>query len=69
MSGLMVPTSNSYEQGATSGSGRDVPTAQTELLDSSARYTLRNEMASNVMTANPILQAVHHGTKASPIER
>ncbi|KAI0394777.1 centromere protein H (CENP-H)-domain-containing protein [Xylariaceae sp. FL0594] len=50
-------------------SGRDIQTARTELLDSSARYTLRNEVASSVMTTNPILQAVHHGTKASPIDR
>ncbi|KAI2628314.1 centromere protein H (CENP-H)-domain-containing protein [Xylaria nigripes] len=43
--------------------------AQKELLDSRARYMLRNEVVANVMSAYPILQAVHNGTKASPIER
>ncbi|KAI1822415.1 centromere protein H (CENP-H)-domain-containing protein [Xylaria intraflava] len=43
--------------------------AQKELLDSRARYMLRNEVVTNVMSAYPILQAVHNGTKASPVER
>ncbi|KAI3332291.1 centromere protein H (CENP-H)-domain-containing protein [Xylariaceae sp. AK1471] len=50
-------------------SERTIEAAQKELLDSRARYMLRNEVVSNVMSANPILQAVHNGTKASPIER
>ncbi|KAI1170756.1 centromere protein H (CENP-H)-domain-containing protein [Nemania sp. FL0916] len=49
--------------------GRTVETAQKELLDSRAKYTLRNEVVASVVSANPILQAVHNGTKASPIER
>ncbi|KAI0490104.1 centromere protein H (CENP-H)-domain-containing protein [Xylaria cf. heliscus] len=50
-------------------SGRTIEEAQKELLDSRARYTLRNEVVASVVSANPILQAVHNGTKASPIER
>ncbi|KAH8161514.1 hypothetical protein CIB48_g6734 [Xylaria polymorpha] len=50
-------------------SERTIEQAQRELLDSRARYTLRNEVVANVVSANPILQAVHNGTKASPIER
>ncbi|TRX98926.1 hypothetical protein FHL15_000268 [Xylaria flabelliformis] len=49
-------------------SERTVEDAQKELLDSRARYTLRNEVVASVVSANPILQAVHNGTKASPIE-
>ncbi|KAI0415683.1 centromere protein H (CENP-H)-domain-containing protein [Xylaria grammica] len=50
-------------------SGRTIEVAQQELLDSRARYVLRNEVVASVVSANPILQAVHNGTKASPIER
>ncbi|KAI1342525.1 centromere protein H (CENP-H)-domain-containing protein [Xylariaceae sp. FL0016] len=42
---------------------------QTELLDARSRYTLRNDVVASVLSANPTLQAVHNGTKASPIER
>ncbi|KAI1268765.1 centromere protein H (CENP-H)-domain-containing protein [Xylariaceae sp. FL1019] len=49
--------------------GRTTEFAQKELVDSRARYVLRNEVAGNVLCANPIMQAVHNGTKASPIER
>ncbi|KAI1302199.1 centromere protein H (CENP-H)-domain-containing protein [Xylaria venustula] len=50
-------------------SGRTVEVAQHELLESRARYVLRNEVVTNVVSVNPILQAVHNGTNASPIER
>ena len=43
--------------------------AQNALLDARARYKLRNDAVELVMTANPILKAVHGGTNASPIER
>ncbi|KAI1209385.1 centromere protein H (CENP-H)-domain-containing protein [Annulohypoxylon truncatum] len=43
--------------------------AQKALLDSRSRYVLRNQVAESIVAANPILQAVHNGTKASPIER
>ncbi|KAI1373698.1 centromere protein H (CENP-H)-domain-containing protein [Hypoxylon crocopeplum] len=43
--------------------------AQKALLDSRSRYVLQNHVVESVVSANPILQAVHNGTKASPIER
>ncbi|KAI1425299.1 centromere protein H (CENP-H)-domain-containing protein [Xylaria sp. FL1777] len=50
-------------------SERTIEVAQQELLESRARYMLRNEVIASVVSVNPILQAVHNGTKASPIER
>ncbi|KAI2463285.1 centromere protein H (CENP-H)-domain-containing protein [Annulohypoxylon bovei var. microspora] len=46
-----------------------IEAAQKALLDSRSRYVLRNQVVESVVVANPILQAVHNGTKASPIER
>ncbi|OTA99685.1 hypothetical protein M426DRAFT_324936 [Hypoxylon sp. CI-4A] len=46
-----------------------IEAAQKTLLDSRSRYVLRNQVVESVVAANPILQAVHNGTKASPIER
>lgn len=43
--------------------------AQDALLDARARYKLRNDAVELVMTADPILKAVHGGTNASPIDR
>ncbi|KAI0187337.1 centromere protein H (CENP-H)-domain-containing protein [Xylaria flabelliformis] len=63
----LLNAQNNYVPNMTSG--RTVEDAQKELLDSRARYTLRNEVVASVVSANPILQAVHNGTKASPIER
>ncbi|KAI1503753.1 centromere protein H (CENP-H)-domain-containing protein [Biscogniauxia marginata] len=50
-------------------SERSVEAVQKELLNSRSRYVLRNDVVDSVMSANPILQAVHNGTNASPIER
>lgn len=58
----MLDTAESAQDG-------NIESAQKALLDSRSRYVLRNEVVSSVMIANPILQAIHHGTKASPIER
>ncbi|KAI1736563.1 centromere protein H (CENP-H)-domain-containing protein [Xylaria scruposa] len=63
----LLNAQNNYVPDTTSG--RTIEEAQKELLDSRARYTLRNEVVASVVSANPILQAVHNGTKASPIER
>ncbi|KAI2620688.1 centromere protein H (CENP-H)-domain-containing protein [Hypomontagnella submonticulosa] len=46
-----------------------IEAAQKALLDSRSKYVLRNQVVESVVAANPILQAVHNGTKASPIER
>ncbi|KAJ4271741.1 hypothetical protein NW762_000447 [Fusarium torreyae] len=43
--------------------------AQSELLESRAKYVLRNDVVEAVVTANPILKAVHSGTEATPVER
>ncbi|KAJ1334047.1 Centromere protein H (CENP-H) [Microdochium nivale] len=63
-----------YEPHSASSSRQDptqqeVEAAQAGLADSRARHVLRNQVADSVMSANPILQAVHHGVHASPIER
>ncbi|KAI0433468.1 centromere protein H (CENP-H)-domain-containing protein [Xylaria sp. FL1042] len=50
-------------------SRRTVEVAQQELLESRAKYMLRNEVVASVVSVNPILQAVHNGMNASPIER
>jgi hypothetical protein len=47
----------------------DIVTVQNDLLESRAQYFLQQEVAENVMMVNPVLQAVHGGTNASPIER
>lgn len=46
-----------------------VEAARRELLHSRARYVLRNDVVESVIMANPVMQAVHNGTRASPIER
>ncbi|KAI0388140.1 centromere protein H (CENP-H)-domain-containing protein [Hypomontagnella monticulosa] len=46
-----------------------IEAAQKALLDSRSKYVLRNQVVESVVATNPILQAVHNGTKASPIER
>jgi hypothetical protein len=43
--------------------------ARNQLLDTRARYMLRNAVVEAVLSANPILKAVHNGTDASPVER
>ncbi|KAI1872990.1 uncharacterized protein JN550_003864 [Neoarthrinium moseri] len=47
----------------------NVEAAQNNLLESRARYMLRNEVAEGVIMSNPVLQAVHGGINASLIER
>ncbi|OAQ72270.1 centromere protein Cenp-H [Pochonia chlamydosporia 170] len=42
---------------------------QRDLLEARANFRLRNDVVESVMTANPILKAVHNGTNASPAER
>lgn len=43
--------------------------AQNDLLESRARYVLRDQVTESVVMTNPVLQAVHGGTNASPIEK
>lgn len=46
-----------------------IKTAQDELLDSQALYSLRNNILESILIANPVLKAVHAGQKASLVER
>lgn len=39
------------------------------MLEARAKYMLRNQVVEAVMTANPILKAVHSGRDASAVER
>ncbi|KAH9886853.1 centromere protein H (CENP-H)-domain-containing protein [Xylariomycetidae sp. FL2044] len=60
----------SYGSDANHPSGdASIDAAQKALLESRSRYVLRNGVMDSVVAAKPILQAIHHGTKASPIER
>ncbi|GKT98285.1 hypothetical protein FLAG1_01007 [Fusarium langsethiae] len=43
--------------------------AQSELLETRAQYVLRNDVTEAVMTANPILRAVHSNAATALIER
>jgi predicted dienelactone hydrolase len=43
--------------------------ASHKALESLAAKSVRDSVIKHVMTANPILNAVHNGTDASPIER
>jgi multidrug resistance efflux pump len=55
----------------TSYNGNDTVSEETQrdLLEARANFRLRNDVVESVMTANPILKAVHNGTNASPAER
>ncbi|KAL2212694.1 hypothetical protein CC79DRAFT_1393893 [Sarocladium strictum] len=46
----------------------EVKQAQKEMIESRAKYMLRNQVVEAVMTANPILKAVHSGRDASAVE-
>jgi len=43
--------------------------AQSDLLESQALYSLRNNILESIFIADPILKAVHSGSKASPVVR
>ncbi|KAF4124101.1 Centromere protein H (CENP-H) [Geosmithia morbida] len=46
-----------------------VSAARNQLIETRARYLLRNQVVDSVLSANPILKAVHNGVDASPVER
>ena len=50
-------------------SKEDIKSAQQELLKAKAAYQVRANVIENVLVANPILNAVHSGTKATIIEQ
>jgi hypothetical protein len=43
--------------------------AKNQLLETRAAYFSRNQVVESVLSANPILNAVHGAKLASPIER
>ncbi|KAF3012813.1 hypothetical protein E8E14_008023 [Neopestalotiopsis sp. 37M] len=53
----------------SSSQSQSVEEAQNDLLESRARYVLRDQVTESVVMTNPVLQAVHGGTNASPIEK
>jgi len=50
-------------------SEEDIRTAQQELLEAKAAYTVRSNIIDSILIANPILKAVHAGSNASIIEQ
>jgi hypothetical protein len=48
---------------------KDIEAEQQALLEAKARYNLKNNIIESILIANPILKAVHAGSKGSPIER
>ncbi|KAI0889351.1 centromere protein H (CENP-H)-domain-containing protein [Annulohypoxylon maeteangense] len=66
---LLTAQKNYNPNTSTSSKNGSIEAAQKALLDSRSKYVLRNQVVESVVAANPILQAVHNGTKASPIER
>ncbi|KAJ4016843.1 hypothetical protein NW752_003976 [Fusarium irregulare] len=53
----------------TSFTDEETQKAQSELLETRAQYILRNDVTEAVVTANPILKAVHSNAETAPIER
>ncbi|KAI1386801.1 centromere protein H (CENP-H)-domain-containing protein [Hypoxylon trugodes] len=62
----LITAQRDYKPGTEN---RSIEEAQKALLESRSQYVLRNQVVESVVASNPILQAVHNGTKASPIER
>ncbi|SPJ82135.1 uncharacterized protein FTOL_09540 [Fusarium torulosum] len=54
---------------AVSFTEEETQKAQTDLQETRAKYVLRNDVTEAILTANPILKAVHSGTGATSIER
>lgn len=47
----------------------DLAVGQAQLLEARATLDLRNSVVENVVAVQPILNAVHRATQASPAER
>ncbi|KAF5617419.1 hypothetical protein F52700_12614 [Fusarium sp. NRRL 52700] len=66
----IINAQKSHQPDETSSfTAEETEKAQSELMESRAQYILRNEVTEAVMTANPILRAVHSGPDAALIER
>ncbi|KAG5989210.1 hypothetical protein E4U54_004394 [Claviceps lovelessii] len=58
-----------YRPGPSNDAAQVSEQTQRDVLDARANFRLRNDVVESVMTANPILKAVHNGTNATPAER
>lgn len=68
--GLIQPQTNSCRiTGPSNDAAQVSEQTQRDVLDARANFRLRNDVVESVMTANPILKAVHNGTNATPAER
>lgn len=47
----------------------DIKLAEEDLMKTKARYQVRTRTIENVLVANPILKAVHAGSRGSIIEQ
>ncbi|KAG5663925.1 hypothetical protein KAF25_006510 [Fusarium avenaceum] len=66
----IINAQQSHQPGeAVSFTEEETQKAQTDLQETRAKYVLRNDVTEAVLTANPILKAVHSGTGATSIER
>ncbi|KAH0595583.1 hypothetical protein MHUMG1_06758 [Metarhizium humberi] len=67
---IAIITAQSSYKPATSHNDEAVSAeTQQALLEARANFRLRNDVVESVMTANPILKAVHNGTNAAPAEK
>ncbi|KIL94915.1 hypothetical protein FAVG1_01846 [Fusarium avenaceum] len=66
----IINAQQSHQPGeAVSFTEEETQKAQTDLQETRAKYVLRNDVTEAVLTANPILKAVHSGTGVTSIER
>ncbi|KAL6869890.1 hypothetical protein ACO1O0_001222 [Amphichorda felina] len=68
MPAVLVLTRNADDAGEEM-TPEEATAARNNLLETRAKYLLRNQVIDSVLSANPILKAVHNGTEASPVER
>ncbi|RGP65313.1 hypothetical protein FLONG3_9289 [Fusarium longipes] len=66
----IINAQQSYQPDDTASfTNEETQKAQSELLETRAQYVLRNDVTEAVVTANPILKAVHSDTETTLIER
>ncbi|TEA15997.1 hypothetical protein C8034_v001035 [Colletotrichum sidae] len=65
---LMRAQQNYTQDSSTSNTEESVRQAQEDASRARAAWLLRSDIADSIMTANPILKAVHGSTQSTPIE-
>ncbi|KAL0936411.1 uncharacterized protein CTRU02_208626 [Colletotrichum truncatum] len=65
---LMKAQQSYSPDSSTLNNENNVRKAQEDAAKARARWLLRNDITDSVMTANPILKAVHGSTQATPVE-